>query len=110
MIFEIGDVVPTGRNEIRASALIIDAKSSFTQIKSLAESVLHEMYVVYDIKPKDVPPYIPGRSAVVVVGGQEIGDFGEVHPATISAFELGNPITGMNIDITKVMALEKETR
>jgi phenylalanyl-tRNA synthetase beta chain len=72
----------------------------------VAEAVLRELYIDYDIKPKDVAPYIPGRCAVITVKDKEIGDFGEIHPKTISAFELGNPVTGINLDITKIMELD----
>jgi len=105
-IFEVGIVVDQdAKNRFRASALMIDSRANFTNIKSLAEALVRELYVSYEILAKDMPPYIPGRCAAIVVEGEEVGDFGEVTPATISAFELGNPVIGLNLDVEKIITV-----
>jgi phenylalanyl-tRNA synthetase beta chain len=105
-IFEVGTVIQAdAKNQFKASALIIDSRANFTDIKSLAEALLNELYLSYEVQAKDVLPYIPGRCGVISVDGEEIGDFGEVGPGTISAFELGNPVIGLNLDVMKIMDL-----
>lgn len=108
-IFEVGTIVPKdAKNHTAASALLIDSRADFTRMKSIAESVLQELYLDYTIVAQDVGPYIKGRSGVVKVGDKVIGDFGEIDPSTISAFELGNPIIGMNLDVDAVLKIMSE--
>jgi phenylalanyl-tRNA synthetase beta chain len=53
----------------------------------------------YEIAPSSLGCYIEGRGADVIVNGRTIGSFGELHPAVITAFELGYPVTVFELDL-----------
>ncbi|GAG53934.1 unnamed protein product, partial [marine sediment metagenome] len=79
------------------SFLKIDAKANFSECKSLSDAVLRDSGTKYNIKDKTHPAFVNGRCASIVVNNKEIGFFGEIHPKTISEFELEYPIIAFEI-------------
>jgi methylthioribose-1-phosphate isomerase len=51
----------------------------------------------FSIEEKEHPSFIAGRCASIVINQKEIGFFGEISPAVITAFELEHPVAGMEI-------------
>ena len=98
-IFEIGDVVINSINQRMLAVLVIHSKSSFTESKSLAEAILRELDIDYQITVKKHDSFINGRCGSVELNNKEIGFFGELHPKVIAAFELGHPIIAFEIKI-----------
>jgi phenylalanyl-tRNA synthetase beta chain len=97
-IFELGAVVDAAaKNRQNLAAMKIDAKANFTECKSLVEAIMRDSGVKYNIKDKSHPAFIAGRCASVIKNNKEIGLFGEVHPKTITAFELDHPIIAFEI-------------
>ena len=92
-IFELGIVVNKNhKNQNNLAFVKIDAKANFTECKSLADAVLRDIGAKYQIKDFDHPAFVNGRCASIVYNNKEIGFFGELHPKTISEFELEHPI------------------
>ena len=92
-IFELGIVVDKNfKNQNLLGFVKIDAKANFTECKSLVDAVMRDSGAKYNIKDKDHPAFVKGRCASVFIGNKEIGFFGELHPKTISEFELEYPI------------------
>jgi phenylalanyl-tRNA synthetase beta chain len=108
-LFEVGDVVQGIKRRKHLAAVSISARASFTEIKSLVESIMRDLSVNYAIRASAAGTYLEGRGAEIVVGDQVIGTFGEVHPKVITDFELGYPIAAFEIDLEPVTAgkLEK---
>jgi len=75
----------------------IDAKANFTESKSIAEAVLRDIGIDFNIKEKNHPGFISGRCASIIVNDKEIGFFGEIHPKTIQLFELEHPIIAFEL-------------
>lgn len=98
-IFEVGDVLNWTRTHRHVAALCVHSKANFTEMKSIAESLLREMSLSYELSPSDNPMYIPGRVASIVVDGEVKGHFGEMSPAIIGSYEIGYPITAMELDL-----------
>jgi phenylalanyl-tRNA synthetase beta chain len=97
-VFELGVVVDaTARNRNHLAAVKIDAKANFTECKSLIEAVLRGTGITYTVKNKTHPAFISGRCAAVLANGNEIGVFGELHPQTITQFELAHPIIAFEL-------------
>lgn len=101
-LFEVGDVVVNAVRHKRLAAVNISVKSSFTEIKSLAESILRDLSVTYEIQPSSSEMFIPGRGAEVVSEGKLIGIFGEIHPEVITNFELRYPVVALELDVEAV--------
>ena len=92
-IFELGIVTDKNyKNQHHLGFLKIGAKSNFTECKSLIDAVMRDSGIKYNIKNKDHPAFVNGRCAAVLINNQEIGLFGELHPKTITEFDLEYPI------------------
>jgi len=97
-IFELGIVVGEDfKNSHNLAALKIDAKANFTECKSLVETVMRDANVEYTIKDKVHHAFVRGRCASVVCKDVEIGFFGELHPRTITAFDLEHHVIAFEI-------------
>ncbi len=100
-IFELGDVVPgdTLKNQRVLAGAITHAKTNFTEIKSIVENILQKIAGNRKIilRSKSHPGFIDGRCVSIIAHDHdpevEIGYFGELHPKTITAFDLGYPVT-----------------
>jgi phenylalanyl-tRNA synthetase beta chain len=98
-IFEVGYVVRDGRNALRLCALTAASRTPFTEVKSLAESVMREMSVACTVSPCDYPVFIPGRGAFIEADGARVGFFGEVSPQTVTGFGINHPVSLLEIDL-----------
>jgi len=97
-IFELGVVVDEKfKNQHFLGAVKIDAKANFTECKSFVDAVMRDSGTSYNIKDFNHPGFVKGRCASIIYDGKEIGFFGELHPKTISNFELEHPIIGIEI-------------
>jgi phenylalanyl-tRNA synthetase beta chain len=97
-IFELGIAVDKNfKNQYHLSFVKIDAKANFTECKSLIDAVLRDSGTKYEIKNNDHPAFVEGRCASVICNNKEIGVFGELHPKTITNFELEYPIIAFEV-------------
>lgn len=103
-IFELGIVVDdTFNNRYNLSFVKIDAKANFTECKSYAEAILREIgKKSYKIEGKEKPGFINGRCARIIINGEEVAYFGELHPKTITNFELEYPTIAFELFVDKI--------
>jgi len=102
-IFEVGIVVKKSyKNQYYLGFVKIDAKANFTECKSLVEAVMRDSGTIYYIKSKEHSGFIKGRCASIFVNNNEIGFFGELHPKTITNFELEYPIIAFEVQADKL--------
>ena len=101
-IFELGIVVDEKfKNKYNLAFAKIDAKANFTECKSLAEAVIRDIGLDFKIRNFDHTGFIGGRCAAIIKDSREIGFFGELHPKTISNFELEYPIIVLELKADK---------
>lgn len=107
-VFEVGDVVlldqkaETGAvNVRRAAAAVIGSEASLTYIKAVAEALLRELGVEWEVKPVEHPSFIEGRVAEFLSGGRRLGLAGEVHPEVVLGFELEHPAAVFELDLPR---------
>lgn len=104
-IFEISDVVlgESAVNRRKLAGMVIHSKANFTEIKSVVENILQTISIDKEIvlKAKAHPAFIDGRCVTLVSSTpeQELGYFGELHPKTINAYDLGYPVTAFELDV-----------
>ncbi len=108
-IFEVGDVTrldpasETRAREWRHFACgMISTREGFEDIKALAEALLREVGVEWELRPIDEPPYLKGRAAEAVWVGQDAPEagtrllgFGEINPEVLERFHLQNPTVAL---------------
>ena len=104
-VFEIGDVVRNASNKKLLAALSIHGKASFTEVKSVVQSVLEGIGVSCEVEALDNATFLNGRCAGITVGGVRVGMFGEVSPSTITAFELKYPVVAFEMDAERLLSL-----
>ncbi len=97
-VFEVGEVVVAGGNVRRVAAASIHPKASFTEMKSLVQSLLRDVGKGCEVEPAQDGNFIPGRCAAVLADGTRVGVFGEIHPRLIEAYELAHPVAAFEVD------------
>ena len=102
-IFEIGFVAFEHSTVPHLCALQTASRTSFTEIKSIAEAIMRESDVKYEIVPCDHKTFIDGRGASIIVNKKEIGVFGEVSPKVITDFEITHPIIMFEADVSSLI-------
>jgi phenylalanyl-tRNA synthetase beta chain len=98
-LFEVGEVMDGIKRCKHLAGVSISARASFTEVKSLMESVLRDLSVNHTISPSSAGTYLEGRGAEVIVDGAVVGSFGELHPQVITDFELGYPVAAFEVDL-----------
>jgi phenylalanyl-tRNA synthetase beta chain len=102
-IFEVGVIVNNNyKNQHYLGFVKIDAKANFTECKSIIDAVMRDSGTKYSIKDKDHSAFIKGRCASVIINNNEIGFFGELHPKTITNFDLEYPIIAFEAQADKL--------
>jgi phenylalanyl-tRNA synthetase beta chain len=102
-IFEVGDVVVNAENSGRIAGASIHAKASFTEMKSTVEALMRALGMRLRISKREDPSFIEGRCAAIIVEEEEVGEFGEVDPEVITAFELGYPVAAFEMMVGPMM-------
>jgi len=103
-IFELGIIVDESfKNKTNLAGIKTSAKAHFTESKALVESILLNIGQDYEIQEKMHPAFVEGRCAAVIADDQEIGYFGELHPQTITAFQLEHPIIAFEFSTDKLL-------
>jgi len=112
-LFEVGDVVhldekgETGvKMERRLAIVLCHAKASFSEIKSVAESILLNLGIKdYKIEEGKCPCFIEGRDALIKVKGEIIGRFGEIHPLVLENWSLEMPVAALEMNVSFLFKL-----
>ncbi|MBU0498399.1 MAG: phenylalanine--tRNA ligase subunit beta [Candidatus Thermoplasmatota archaeon] len=97
-IFEVGPVVDAdGKNHMHLGGVKIGAKTSFTECKSLVETVFRNIGKEIFLKEYTHPAFITGRCAMLTNADAVMGFLGELHPQTIQTFDLDHPIIAFEL-------------
>ncbi|MCD6402752.1 MAG: phenylalanine--tRNA ligase subunit beta [Candidatus Aenigmarchaeota archaeon] len=116
-IYEIGDVVlldensDTGTRIVRkACVALCHSKASFSEIKSLTESLLRNVGVKeFEFVETSKNFLIEGRGACVKVKDVELGFLGEVHPAVLEEWKIEMPVSVLEMDVNKLFEVAKQS-
>lgn len=103
-VFEIGEVARLGGREgtetaVRLSALIAHATANFSELHAVAEALLYYSLIGSCLEPVDHPSFMRGRVGRLVVGEQEIGLIGEIHPEVLSNWQIGMPCVVFELEL-----------
>lgn len=102
-IFELGKTFIKDKDEViednYLSLISSHLDADFTEIKQATHWILNSLGLKYELKSKDYPQFISGRSAAIIVNDKEIGKFGEISPKIIIENGMENPIIGLEIRI-----------
>lgn len=111
-VFEIGRVYKMSKGSVLESwhlgCLIAHAHSSYSEAKMYLESVCR-ILAGKEIAASEGEhwAFSPGRCASIAISKKELGQVGELTPESISAFGLGVPVSGFELDLTVLYELLK---
>jgi phenylalanyl-tRNA synthetase beta chain len=105
-LFEVGDVVlldpeaETGAKETRrAAGVVIGKGASFTYVKNVAEALLRELGLSWEVKSIRHPSFLDGRVVEFSIDGKKLGVAGELHPEVVLGFELEHPVAAFELEL-----------
>ncbi len=99
-IFEVGDVVVGMKNRLHLAACVTHARANFSEIRSYVQALMRELEVKWEVAASSDEAFIEGRRAEIVVSGNSVGVFGEVHPEVLEAFDLTMPVAAFEVDLS----------
>jgi len=110
--FEIGRVYSRNHGGVSEAwhlgCCIAHAQSSFTEAKMYLEAACRTIAGrEATAKENQHWAFAPGRCARIEVDGVSIGHVGEIKPEAVEAFGLGVPVSGFELDLTRLFELLK---
>ncbi len=108
-VFEVGICVvhdeqkENKTDDIETLACVtIHSNASFTEAKSLLDALLTNLGIQYLLKEEHHESFLQGRVGKIIIGDNEIGVIGEIHPQVLQNWGLENPAAAFEININKV--------
>lgn len=114
-IFENGfSIIPDTNSDTKATntakvvVTIADPKSNYTQIKNILDTLMKLNEIEFSIEENNYPFLIEGRTAKILVKGEEVGFIGEIHPQVLTNFSILSPTCSFELNLSKIFKLIKE--
>ncbi|ELZ21532.1 phenylalanyl-tRNA ligase subunit beta [Haloterrigena salina JCM 13891] len=90
----------TGVGENRhVGAVLASHEAGYEDAKARLQALAENFDVDLETPPTDHPTFIPGRTASVVIDGEEVGVIGEVHPKVLVEHDLEVPVAAFEFDL-----------
>ena len=97
-VFEVEDVLVGARNERHVAGATIHAKASFTEVKSLVQSIIRDIWREFKAEASEDPNFLSGRCASIILAEKTVGIFGEIAPEILEAYGLEKPVAAFEIN------------
>jgi phenylalanyl-tRNA synthetase beta chain len=95
-----GAINKTGRGDIWEKSLYLD----FFDIKGIIEIVFQDLKVEnWEVVPGNHPAFHPLRNGKIIMGGEEVGIFGEIHPEVINNYRIPGKVNLFEIDFENLL-------
>lgn len=108
-IFEIGTCVVLEDKEPKdvekICVAISDTKAGYEEITPWLDALFRALKIRYELIPTEHKTFIPGRVALIVVSGKEIGIVGELHPLVLENWNIDFPVVSFEINIDDLFSL-----
>jgi len=81
-------------------------RAGFLRLKSVMDRLLTDLAVAGGVEYVRASPHLyhPGRSAAVMLDGKELAVLGELHPSTLSVFDLDGRAAVLDLDVQALVA------
>src|SRR6056297_110465 len=97
---EIDEDENTGVTEgRRVGAVLASHDAGYEDAKARLQALARNFDVEVETPPTDHPTFISGRTAAVVIDGEEVGVIGEVHPKVLVEHDLEVPVSAFEFDL-----------
>ena len=113
-VYEVGDCcvwdasLPNRVRDVRKLACAsTHAKANFTELKSYLEPLMLNLGVEFTLSQASDPSFLEGRVGSILIGREDVGIIGEVHPQVLENWNLEDPVAAMELDLDKLFHLGK---
>lgn len=97
---EVDESQNTGVTERRrVGAALASHDAGYEDAKARLQALCRKFDVDLETPPAEHPTFISGRTASVVIDGEEVGVIGEVHPKVLVEHDLEVPVAGFEFDL-----------
>lgn len=114
-ICEVGDCtiwdpsLPNRARDVRKLACAsAHSKANFTEMKSHLEPLMINLGLEFSLRPESHPSFLDGRAGGILVGGEEVGIIGEIHPQVIENWKLENPVAAMELNLNQLLEMRRD--
>ncbi|WP_226039675.1 phenylalanine--tRNA ligase subunit beta [Natrinema sp. DC36] len=83
----------------RIGAVLASHEAGYEDAKARLQTLTRNFDVDLETPPTDHPTFISGRTAAVVIDGEEVGVIGEVHPKVLVEHDLEVPVSAFEFDL-----------
>ncbi len=83
----------------RVGAVLAHHEAGYEDAKARLQTLARNFDVDLETPPTDHPTFISGRTAAVVIDGEEVGVIGEVHPRVLVEHDLEVPVSAFEFDL-----------
>jgi phenylalanyl-tRNA synthetase beta chain len=108
-LFEVGDCTAWSEEQpvdVRKLCCVsAHAHANFTEMKSILEPLMLNLGFNFTLKSISNPSFLEGRVGTILVRDNQVGTIGEVHPQVIENWNLEDPVTAMELDLTGLFAM-----
>jgi phenylalanyl-tRNA synthetase beta chain len=110
-LFELGSTFRVEKGKVletwNAAFVSEHSRSNFSEIKASVFGLMEALGAKFAIKEASDPAFIEGRCASLVVGGKNVGIFGEISPKALQSFGLEEPVAAAELSLGLIFSLLK---
>ncbi len=97
---EVDERENTGVAESRSVAAVLASHDAgYEDAKARLQALARSFDVDLETPPTEHPTFIPGRTASIVIDGEEVGVIGEIHPKVLVEHDLEVPVSAFEFDL-----------
>jgi phenylalanyl-tRNA synthetase beta chain len=102
-------IVLTGPRSLPGWQKQPDDVMDFYDLKGIIAGLMEGLHIDFRVEPVEHPSFHPGKTARILVGEQQIGVFGELHPLVHERYDLSpNPVLAADINLDLLISLVPE--
>ncbi len=101
-LFTVGEVLIRTEGSFCGTEMnlaVSTGDGDFGSAHSLLGMICHLRGLDLTLKPRDDSRFVPGRSAAVIINGDEVGILGEFHPGVLEAWGITVPVAGFELPL-----------
>jgi len=81
-----------------------ESRLDFYDLKGVVEALMAALHLDVTYVPASSPTFHPGKSAVVMMNGSELGIFGELHPRVQENYDFLSPVLAADLDLQTILS------
>jgi phenylalanyl-tRNA synthetase beta chain len=108
-IFEVGTcTVPQParpnrtQDELKLACVSTHAHANFTEMKSDLQPLMTNLGIKFALQPAINQSFLEGRVGSILIGGEDVGIMGEIHPQILQNWRLEDPVAAFELDLEKL--------